>query len=230
MGHELKWRQAFEHLQSVKAGRVLRSAVAQSMLDKRHPAVPKWFDAMWAIFESGWVLFFIAPWCLFVLIDLGLQIWIEPMGSVHPSAWDGWGLAMLFARACAVGALCLASGFCMSMASKTSWRSRWCGPKECKEAQSLAAREPLCRQWLDEALPRGLRCIDLEAMRHINQRQLWVSGNKALKASELATKNQELKAYAEMNQRPMEALSEARDIAGILITKDSVKKQVARRL
>lgn len=229
MDHELKWRQEFELMQSGKVGRKLRSAMVKSTLDKRHPEVPKGFDTVWELFESGWILFLVAPWCAFVLIDLGRQILMDPMGA-HPSGLDGWGFGLFFAKVCAVGALCLASGFCMAMASKSSWRARWCGPRECKEAQNLAAREPLCRRWLEEALPRGLRCIDLEAMRYINQRQLWVAGREEMRANELATKNQELKAYGEMNQRAMEALSEARDIAGVLVEKAPMEKPAARRI
>ena len=230
MDNELKWNKAFEEMQSGKMGALLRKELARAIKDKRHPSVPKWFDIMWSRVETSWLMFFIVPWSVFVSLDLGSQIWVVSNGSSPPTVIDGWGLVLLLAKASTVGALSLGSVFSLSIASKTSWRARWGGPKECREAQSLAAREPLCRQWLDEALPRGLRCIDLEAMRYINRRQQWVSGHKAMRASELATKNQELKAYEEMNQRAMEALSEARVLSDMLGKKESSEKPSARRL
>ena len=111
-------------------------------------------------------------------------------------------------------ALFYAMAYLAWSASKTSWRARWAGPKECLEAKSIAARSVAAGKWLGRAGGRGMRCADVEMMRWIMDREMRQWRLRGLEQSVASQRESAQAAFKEINQGRLGALSERAELEG----------------
>lgn len=224
MDVEQDWKNVFESLGQAREGCKLRSAARRALGDKRSATTPKRIDTVWITLDKYWLPCVIASWSIAVMFEL-------IVGGLSEDSRSPADLGFAAARSVGFTVLCATALAACSAASKRSWRPRWAGPRECKQAQYLADNNALARQWMEQAAGRGLRCVDVEAMGWLSRTSNVLAYKEMVKAERDLEIEKERVAFNKINGPALRAADEARQIGRAACKQaESCQSKPAKRL